>query len=161
MVLYTVNTSQGERLNIDIDSDKKVSAICVYIYGLIENTEYINMFDLTLRYDQTVLLHDKRFSEYNIPDRSKLSFIIRRRSIDIPSPGIYDSPSPIKLEKLANNYHHNAELLNLIDSVNIIKQELRDMRADINFLKSDVDSIKEHIRPNGELLETTVFGDMD
>lgn len=161
MVLYTVNTSQGERLNIDIDNNKQVSDICIYIYGLIENTEYINMFDLTLRYDQIVLLHDKRFSEYNIPEQSKLSFIIRRRSIDIPSPGIYDSPSPIKLDKLGNNYHHNSELLNLMDSINIIKQELQDMKSDINFLKGDIESIKEQTRPTSGFLENTVFGDMD
>ena len=55
--------------------------------------------DLTLRYENTILMLDRTLESYRIPENSKLSFILRRRSIDFNSPTIYDSPVSIKQVK--------------------------------------------------------------
>lgn len=154
MVFFNIITSHGEKLNIDIDVSLSIDNICKKIYSMIENTEYIELFDLTLRYENTILMLDRTLESYRIPENSKLSFILRRRSIDFNSPTIYDSPVSIKqvknkpsktdstyamLERINNN------LLNLSDEIHTIKEEIKYIKNDMNDIHFHIDQIKKDI----------------
>ena len=120
---------------------------------MIENKEYIELFDLTLRYENTILLTDKLFQNYNIPEHSKLTFIMRRKSIDFNSPTIYDSPMSInnfknKIEKSETNAMLemiNNNLLNLQDQMYMIKDEMKNIKNDIGDIQFHIDQIKTDI----------------
>ena len=109
MVVYNIITSQGQKLQLDLNMNSRIEVICEYLFSLVENMEYITTFDLSLRYENIVLINDKLLIEYNYPSNTKLSFIIKKKGIDIPSPSIYDSP--LSLNNSLSNSNENVNLL--------------------------------------------------
>ena len=152
LVSYNIITSHGEKLNLEFDTSFTIENICIQIFNMVENIEYINTFDLTLRYDNIILQSDKSLIEYNIPENSKLSFILRRKSIDIPSPGIYDSPLSIKkiTDKYSDSYilketQQNVE--KLIELVYDLKDNIDDLNHDIKQIKTDLENVIKDKNP--------------
>ena len=151
MVFYNFITSQGQKFKLDINIYDTVDNINQYIFSMVENSTFINSFDLILKNENNILQSDKLFVEYNIPVESKLSFIIKKRGIDIPSPSIYDSPlsSNHSLTKSIGSNFNNTDtniLFNKIISefntinnyINDIKEEITDIKQDICFIKKDI-----------------------
>jgi hypothetical protein len=153
MVVYNIITSQGQKLQLDLNMNSRIEVICEYLFSLVENMEYITTFDLSLRYENIVLINDKLLIEYNYPSNTKLSFIIKKKGIDIPSPSIYDSPlslnnslSNSNENVITNNQTELSSILNqILITINTTKNEINNIKDDINDIKHDVVDIKNDI----------------
>ena len=142
MSSYNIFTSHGEKLNLYLDTNKRIDELTTFIFKLVENIEYINTYDLILKHDTNLLTSDKTLKDYNIPENSNLYFIMRRKSIDIPSPNIYDSPI------LSNSLHNDRSqdnMINIRDDMNKLKDDIADIKLDIKDLISDIGHMRTEI----------------
>ena len=153
MGFFNIFTSHGDKLRQELDINQPINKICEYLYSMVENIEYINLFQLTLRHDNTILLPDKTLKFYNLSADSKLTFVIRRKSIDFNSPTIYDSPASITsfkeqhkkndIENMLNELNKN--ILSLTDQFYSLKDEIKYIKSDINDIRFHIDNIKKDI----------------